>query len=754
VNSPISGPPRRFAETPEDDDLQLSPEAIWIAIRKSIVLTTTIIVAVTLAVAFFTLGATRIYEATAVLMFGQPPRPLGDRVQTVIDTEGGYAVNKEYFKTQYWVLRSLRITSEVVRQLGLNRDATFLDNVPAGTSLPRREIPVEDAAIKLSDRINVDPVKESRLANVKVRDADPERARKIASVLVDTYVQRNLDDMSESGTAASDWLHGQLGALKGDLEGSEMQLHDYKKDKNILSLSMDDQSNMLRDEMKQLNDALTEVKKAREAARARRTQLMNITPEDPRDLPATELIQNPLLTQLREAYMSAARDIEGLLAAGRGENHPEVLTAAARRDSTRASLLTEVRNIQGAVTREVAVLDHQAGGIQKLFEAAERRAYDLNVLEIEYHRLGRAKENNEKLYTLVMERAKESDLARTSVFNNIRIVERPILPKRPVSPNVPLNLIGGLIGGLFLGLAAAVGREMFDRTVKTPDDVERVLGTSFLGLLPVGRPESPRQAYGGGRTARRRAARVASSDKSELMVHEHPTSGIAEAARAIRTNILFVSPDTPYRSVLVTSAGPSEGKTTVACWIATAMAQAGRRVLIVDCDMRRPRLHRVFGVPRDDGITSHLFDGMPLDKIIHATAIPNLSVIPTGPLPPNPAEILHSATFHKFLADIKERFDCVVIDSPPVVPVTDGTILSTLVDGTVLVVRAFQTTKALARRAARALRDVGATPVGAVLNAVDFDRHHYGYKYRYYYYYRQDGYAYKADPDPPIAPAA
>lgn len=201
---------------------------------------------------------------------------------------------------------------------------------------------------------------------------------------------------------------------------------------------------------------------------------------------------------------------------------------------------------------------------------------------------------------------------------------------------------------------------------------------------------------------------------------------------------MFMSPDRPYRTLLVTSASPSEGKTTVACCIAIAMAQAGRRVVLVDCDMRRPRLHRVFNTERAVGVTTALLTPSTLAEAVHTTEIPNLSVLGTGPLPPNPAELLHSESFEKLLEGLRERFDNVVIDSPPVAPVTDAAILSTRVDGCVLVVRAAVTRKDVARRAVRSLRDVGGRIVGTVFNAVDFERREAGYYH--YYAYKKAGY--------------
>lgn len=203
-----------------------------------------------------------------------------------------------------------------------------------------------------------------------------------------------------------------------------------------------------------------------------------------------------------------------------------------------------------------------------------------------------------------------------------------------------------------------------------------------------------------------------------------------------------MAPDKPYRTLLITSAGPSEGKTTVATCIATVMAQAGQRVLLIDCDLRRPRVHRVFHKSSDVGVTTALLDD-DIDAAVMPTDIPNLSVIPAGPIPPNPAELLQSERFKTFLDQAKARFDRVIIDSPPVVAVTDAAILSTITDGTVLVVRAFATSKDLARHALRSLRDVGVKMAGCVLNAVNLSRHEY--KYSYYYQYKRDGY-YSADP--------
>ncbi|APR85430.1 Capsular polysaccharide synthesis enzyme CpsD, exopolysaccharide synthesis [Minicystis rosea] len=709
---------------------------IWHTVRKNWATALLTALAVTLTVTFYTLGQTKIYAAAATIQFDpNPPRPLGAKVEAVVDMgAGSYWDNHEYYETQYKIITSLKTSLAVVNQLGLNHDAAFLANAPPNTAVPQVTVSEEAAAQALRARVRVEPVKDSRLAVVKLEDADPDRAQRLLTVLVDTYISMNLEGALASTTQAVDWLQGQLDHLKTDLETSEMALHEYKEKKNILSVAMDDQSNMLREEMKQLNEALTHVRTRREEIAGRRTELAKVNVTDPAVIPAGELLANGLLQSLRHTYIDAVRDRDALMRAGKGAHHPEVEATNAKIEIARSAVLAEVKNVQGSLDRDLAAISHQEGGLAGLFESARKRAFELNLLEIEYNRLRRAKDNNEKLYALVLERTKESDLSRMLRVNNIRVIDHALRPGGPVRPQVPFNIGVGAFFGLLLGLAAALGRAVIDRTVKTPDDVEKEVGITFIGLLPAIDDE---RKLGPNYGKKKPRVRLSDIKKPELIVHEHRMSGIAEAARTIRTNLLFMAPDHPFRTLLITSAGPSEGKTTVACCVAIAMAQAGQRVVIIDCDLRKPRLHRIFGKDSKVGVTTALLEES-IDNAILPTEVPNLSVISAGPIPPNPAEILHSERFRAFLEQVQGRFDRVILDSPPIVPVTDGVVLSTLVDGTILVVRAFKTSKDLARHALRALLDVGANIAGTVLNAVNLDKGEY--KYSQYYYYRRDGY--------------
>ena len=720
---------------PELPDVQLSAIALWMAIRKNRVLVAILTVLVGAGTAFYTLGQTKIYEASATIVFDpNVPRPLGEQGSGAVADSSSYWNNKEYYATQNWMIRSTRVAAQVVKDLELNKDRDFLADLPHGSKQGEASESVENAAAILMKRLSVEGVKDSRLTAVTYRDADPGRAQRVLNAIVDTYTQDNLDDVFESATTAADWLRGQISGLRNDLESSELALHQFKMDRNILSVSIDDQSNMLRGEMTQLEQALTESRTRRERVLARLAELRKIPADNPAELPARELLDSPALSTLREHYVEAERSLKALEAEGRGVNHPAVRSAQAQVDSVRQALLAEVVNVQQSCERDADSLNREIVGLKGLYDAAEKRALDLNLMEIEYGRLRRSKETNEKLFSLVIERSKETDLSRALRINNVRVVDRPPLPKKAVTPNVPLNIGGGIAAGLVLGLIAAIGREQLDRTLKGPDEVERELGTVLLGVLPA-EVLSPGMGRRAARERRRRANAAEPPNEApiELSVHTRPTSGLAEAARAIRTNIIFMSPDNPHRTLLITSAVPAEGKTTVACAIATTIAKAGQRVALVDCDLRRPRMHHVFKQANDRGITSALLDRSVEESIAIQTEVPNLWMVPTGPIPPNPAELLHSEAFRGVLERLAQRFDRIIIDSPPIIAVTDATVLSTLVDGVVVVVRASTTTKDLVRRALKSLRDVGSPIVGVVLNAANVEEDSYS-AYKYYSY--------------------
>jgi capsular exopolysaccharide synthesis family protein len=690
----------------------------------------------------YTKSSPKVYQAQAMLELNpHAAQPLGDKEGGGLDIGAGvYWDTREYYETEYKILTSDRVLRAVVRDLGLANDTAFL-GMPPGSSPTASE----DAAVDtLRGHITVEPVKNSRLLLVVIEDLDPKRAARLSDAVSNAFIDQNLQEAISATSDAVTWLNGQVDHIKQDLDKNENALHKFKQENDLPSTSINEASNMLRLEMQDLNTALTQTRMKKEELSARNAELSKVAADNPDQLAASELLASPYLQNIRGQYQEAVKERDTLTASGKLENHPLVREATQRVNDTRKTLLGEVKNIQGAIERDLAIVARQEEGEARLFEAARRQAVDLNMKEIEYHRLDRSRDQNEKLFSLLLGRMKEADVARMMKVNNIRIVDTAAVPKGPVRPRPLVNLCVGLLSGLLLGIALSWGREQMDRSLKTPEDVEEKLGVTFLGLLPSFEEDKDRVAANKGRTSRRHRS-PSSKMPPELVVHETPLSGIAEAARSIRTNLMFMNPDNPYKRLLVSSAAPAEGKTTVACSIAIALAQGGQRVCIVDCDLRRPRLHRIFGRTGDAGVTNVIVGESTLDEVAKPTMVQNLWSVPAGPTPPNPADLLHSDRFKKFMNDLSERFDRVVIDSPPVVPVTDSAIISTLVDGTVFVVRAFATSRHMSRQGLRTLRDVDSPVVGVVLNAVNLSRREYSYSYQYYYH--REGYGYATRPE-------
>ena len=678
----------------------------------------------------------RVYEATTLVEIDPhaASQPLGDKDTDALDMgAGSYWDTRDYYETQYRIIASQRVLSAVVRGLGLAADLDFL----GGGKSRARPATIDETAAILATRVLVEPIRSSRLVYIRVDDADPKRAKRICDAVANEYIDENLQTALTSTSDAVTWLNGQVDNIKRNLDQDENALYDFKQRNDLPSTSINEASNMLRVEMQELDLALTHTRTRRQELLARHAELSKVAADNPDLLPASELLSSAFLQALRAQYQDAVKERSALLAEGKGDKHPLVERASGKITETKAALLAEVHNIQGAVERDLDIASREEAGESGLFEGTRRRAVELNMKEIEYHRLDRAREENEKLYGMLLEHLKQADLARMMKVNNIRVVDYAMEPAAPIRPRLGLNTAIGLLLGLAVGIVFAWLREQLDSSLKTPSDVEQELGVAFLGLLPKISGEQPRGKSG--RRRRKGELPTPSNSPIELIVHDQPLSGIAEAARTIRTNVMFMNPDRPYRTLLVTSSAPSEGKTTVACSIAIALAQSGQRVCIVDCDLRRPRIHRVFGRAGDSGVTNILVGDATLDEVAKPTDVENLWSIPAGPTPPNPADMLQSERFRQFVAALKERFDRIVIDSPPLVAVTDSAIISRVVDGTVFVVRAFKTSKHLSAQGLRALRDVDAPVVGAVLNSVDLNHQEYSYYY-HYYYYKREGY--------------
>jgi len=369
--------------------------------------------------------------------------------------------------------------------------------------------------------------------------------------------------------------------------------------------------------------------------------------------------------------------------------------------------------------------DRVDGGIGALTETGQKEtagkdrltqeAVELTEREGKYKQLTRDAKNAEEMHALLLRRLNESSLEEQDFANNIRVLDEARQPGGPISPNVRRSGMMGLALGFMLAFGLAFLIEFLDRTVKSQEDIETVAGLPFLGMVPsVGDPGD--------------------APTPELFISKNPTSTVAECCRVVRTNIQFCSADKPMHTMLVTSSNPVEGKTLNVVQLGIVMAQNGLRTLLVDTDMRRPRLHKAMKLSNENGVSRVLVGESDLDSAIKTTDVPNLYALPCGPIPPNPAELLQTERFAALVAQLAGKFDRVIFDSPPILAVTDRVVLSRLVDGTVLVVRAGPTSPDALKRSKQALRNVGTQITGVILNDVNLKNPAYAGYYNYYHY--------------------
>jgi capsular exopolysaccharide synthesis family protein len=701
-------------------------------LRKHAALIVACFVAVATATVFWTMGQPRIYRAETLLRLdAEPPRVLGNKIDVVTASNNMFN-HREFFETEFRVMRSMRVATTVVRQLGLNGDPGFLGVPPAARST-FKPVPIEEAALALIARISIEAVKDSALVQLRYEDTDPKRCQAILSTISRVYLAQNLESANGLSTSALEWLNRQLDTLRVDLERSESAINDFRTKNNVLSVSLEDRNSMLTSGLESVAHKVDELEIKRTELANRNAELAKVSGDDPEDISGTEFAADAVLGSLRANYAEQARSLDELLATF-GDNHPKVVAARARLAKVAKSIKAEVESVKKTNLGEQRSIERDIGDLKRRDEDLQKQAHDLQTLAMPYNQLNRTRLNNEKVYGMVLERARETDMTRVMSFNNIKVIDDPQLPRVPIRPNYTSNFGLGAAGGLLLGILMGLLREMGDRTVKTPPDVEASLGVACLGLVP----HTGEKAVATSRGRRGRKIVDPAAMNPDLVVSERPDSGVAEAVRAIRTNLNFMSPDHPYRSFLVTSAVPEEGKTTVACSLAIVLAQSGLRVLLVDTDLRRPRLQRTFRLSNDVGVTLAVTGEAEIEECVQPSAIPNLSVLTSGPVPPNPSEMLQSERFRGLAARLIGQYDRVVFDSPPILPVTDAAIMSRVVDGVILVTRGFRTQKAIARQAIRQLVDVKAHVIGVVLNAVDLTRTEY--RGHYYYYYKREGY--------------
>lgn len=683
----------------------------WRLINQHLWVSASIFVLILFAVVLWTVRQTKIYEAScSVIIDLSAPKVLDKDLQDVVESGSGILwYSKEYYETQYKIITSRGVAERVTDKLHLAENATFLglDRFPAAVRAEKRKLldPVE----VVRSRLIVEPVKDSRVVRIRVEDPDANLASELANAFAEAYIEETLSVKLSTTKRASVWLEDQLRALEDKVRSSTETLYEFKKRHDIVSTSWEDRQSMVSQRLVAINEALTKTRMQKAQLQSRVEEIRKASINADKNLAALDALPTVAASQLVQQLKLRVLDLSGEcteLQSRYLDDHPKMIACHEKLASAKANLQREIRSLLAAAESEYSEGVQTEKHLSHLFSQTKDEAFQFNVSEREYSELRRAADSNQRLYDLILKRLKEADLSGMLHMSNVRVLDRARPAKIPIRPRLAFNVLIGILLALLAAIGVPMVLDYFDGSIRTQEQVERLLGLTVLGLLPS-------------------VERNNQGDGPELVFHTSPKSSLAECCRAVRTNLLFMSPDKPPRTISITSGNPQDGKTMVATNLAIAMAENRNRTLLLDADMRRPRIHKIFNVSNGVGLSSLILGQGSLEDTIRSTAVANLSILTCGPIPPNPAELLHAEAFSLLLSKIRDRFDRIIIDTPPVGPVTDAIVLSTLVDGTVLVLKAGKTSREQARRSIRALRDVKGRMFGVVLN--DVDRSYGGY---------------------------
>jgi len=657
------------------------------------------------AVVVYTYTRTPIYQASAQLQIDYENQKVVP-FQEVTQREIGWDTS-EYYQTQYKILQSRSLARRTLDSANLWTHPAFGGSVPATPS--STETPSQSAAIdSLLDGLTISPIRNSRLVDVVFSSPDPQLAAVVANALATAYIRQDLDLRLESSRQASDFLKQQLDQQKEVVETSEQDLQRYREKTD--SVSLEDKQNITSQKLADLNGAVTRAKTERLQKEAIYNQVKAIQ----NDRAALDTFPAILASSFIQQLKAQAADLQRQRASLNekyGEKHPEMIRLSRQLEQTDAKIQIEIGKVVQSIRNEYEAALAQERSLVEALDQQKTEALALGRKGIDYGTLQRNATTNREMYDSLLQRAKETQVGAEMKSSNIRVVDAAIVPDSPVSPNKARNLLFAIFGGGIFAIGLAFFFEYLDNRVKSPDEIKHYLGLPFLGLVP--------------------ALTQKGFEAEDALLHNTVPSGFAEAFRTIRTNILFSSTEEGGRSIVVTSTAPAEGKTLVATNLSVALAQAGQQVLLVDADMRKPRVHSVLGLEQVPGLSNVLVGNAKASQAVRKGPIENLYVLPAGVTPPNPSELLGSTRFRDFLTTLVENFEFVIIDSPPVMAVTDASVIAHVASGVVYVVGCEQTSKHVASSALDQLEGAKAKFVGGILNRVNVQRNPFYYSHYY-----------------------
>jgi polysaccharide biosynthesis transport protein len=684
-----------------------------------------------------------------------------------------------YFNTQLQILTSPGLLRRVVKTLDLEHNQAFLhpqsgrgrstwaalmrmvgageeelpavskDELPLMTSVApavSREDLAEARRLapyvsRLQGGLRVEPVKETRTAgyvkdtrliDISFRHQDPQVAAKIVNAIADTFVLANLEKKTETNTSTGDFLQRRVAELQSSIRTDEERLANYAKEHQIISL--DNAQNIVAERLTALNHQLLEAENERKLAEATYRAA-----SDPKAAAALADSSSGAIGDT-QAKLNELKQKRAQLAVRYTDEYPEVVEI----DKQIAELERQLKENRGHATdtavtnletRYRQALDRE-NSLRSALEKQRGETVAQNDAAINYRIIQQEIETNKNLLDGLLSRSRENDVVLAGTPNNISVVDYALAPEAPVGPRRTQGVALAFLLSLAFGAGLALFLEYLNDTVRSSEDVETLLRLPALSVIPTAGGTVRKLLPGSGGLQLRRNGHAHGEDRPELLVNAESRSPLAEAYRHLRTSVLLSRAGQAPRTLLVSSSLPSEGKTTTSINTAISLAQTGARVVVVDADMRRPCLHRIFDLPNGQGLSTILSSEMTSEEMLGMVRFheaSNLHLLTSGPVSPNPAELLGSEQMRNLIATLSNKFTHVVIDSPPVVSFTDAVLVSTMVDGVLLVVRGGKTPRGVVRRSRQVLSEVGAKMLGVVLNNVTLQRDDY-YYYRYYHH--------------------
>lgn len=720
---PGYGPP---PGAPDDDVIDL--REYWRVLVRRRWTIANVVAMVVVAAVIATFVATPIYRASVLLQIERESSKVVEYESVTPENTGD---NKDFYQTQYELLRSRTLARRVIDQLGLRSSQTFAPQpqvsfladlrervaswLPSDPGTSQGAGPDEDIESLFLENLSVSPVKNSRLVAIHFRGPDPVEAAAIANALAESFVNTSLERRYDAASYAKTFLEGRIELARANLDDSERRLIAYAREREIINL--DDKLDILMSRLKDMSKEQVAAESERIAAEA---QYQQMTKEG--GARTSGALESPVIQKLKDRQAELTSEYQEKLKVFK-PGYPKMQQIAQQIEEIQRAIDAESATIGSAARSTYEAKLRQEAKLTARINAIKAEILDLQDRSTDYQTLKRDVETNRQLYDGLLQRMKEVGVVAGIGTNNISVVDPAEVPRHRFKPSLKTNLAIALALGLFGGIALAFLLEALDDTVKSTDELERRLDAPILGLIPWA--SGPRDGSG---------------DDLGLIVHADPKSAMAEAYRSLRTALMFATSEGVPRLIHFASASPNEGKTTSACGIAITFAQTGSKVLLIDCDLRNPSLHKVFGLPNAQGLTNYLIGDADPASVAVATQVVRLFALPSGPLPPNPVELLAGVRMKELLDLARERFDIVVLDGPPVLGLADAVILANVAQATVLVVESGGTRVGALEGAAKRLRSAQARILGAVL--VKHGRgggYGYGYGYDYHYSYAYGG---------------